>query len=135
MSALSTNTIGAGNTANGVGVLFGNTTGSNNTASGGDAHSNNTTGNLNTAAGFQALNSNDSGLENTAIGATSSARYKQDIETLANRSEGLLKLRPVTFSYKDDTAAAPHYGLIAEEVATVYPELVTRTASGEVQAV
>src|SRR5262249_31896210 len=66
---------------------------------------------------------------------TSSARYKRDIETMANRSEGLLKLRPVTFSYKDDTAAASHYGLIAEEVATVYPELVTHTASGEVQTV
>src|SRR5262245_30891250 len=65
----------------------------------------------------------------------SSARYKQDIETMANRSEGLLKLRPVTFVYKDDASAAPRYGLIAEEVATVYPELVTRTASGEVQTV
>src|SRR5262245_42236495 len=65
----------------------------------------------------------------------SSARYKQDIETMANRSEGVLKLRPVTFSYKDDASAAPRYGLIAEEVATVYPELVTRTASGEVQTV
>src|SRR5262249_10568507 len=62
---------------------------------------------------------------------TSSARYKQDIETMARRSEGVLKLRPVTFSYKTGTAAALHYGLIAEEVATVYPELVTRTASGE----
>ncbi len=66
---------------------------------------------------------------------TSSARYKREIETMASRSEGLLKLRPVTFVYKDDGAAAPHYGLIAEEVATVYPELVTRTASGEVQTV
>jgi Chaperone of endosialidase len=66
---------------------------------------------------------------------TSSARYKRDIETMASRSDGLLKLRPVTFTYKADTAAAPHYGLVAEEVATVYPELVTRTASGEVQTV
>jgi len=66
---------------------------------------------------------------------SSSVRYKRDIEVMASRSEGLLKLRPVTFSYKDDTASAPHYGLIAEEVATVYPELVTRTASGEVQTV
>ena len=65
----------------------------------------------------------------------SSARYKQDIEPIASRSEGVLKLRPVTFSYKDDASAAPRYGLIAEEVATVYPELVTRTASGEVQTV
>src|SRR5262249_9076244 len=66
---------------------------------------------------------------------TSSARYKQDIETMANRSEALLKLRPVTFYYKGDTAAVSHYGLIAEEVAAVYPELVTRTAAGEVQTV
>jgi hypothetical protein len=65
----------------------------------------------------------------------SSARYKRDIETMASRSEGLLKLRPVTFVYKDDASAAPRYGLIAEEVATVYPELVTRTATGEVQTV
>jgi len=66
----------------------------------------------------------------------SSARYKQDIEAMANRSEGLLKLRPVTFVYKDDASAAPRrFGLIAEEVAAVYPELVTRTASGEVQTV
>src|SRR5262249_36763094 len=73
---------------------------------------------------------------NGQLGVTlSSARYKQDIETMANRSEGLLKLRPVTFSYKDDTPEAPHTGLIAEEVATVYPELVTRTASGDVQTV
>ena len=66
---------------------------------------------------------------------SASARYKLDIETMASRSEVLLKLRPVTFSDKDDTASAPHYGLIAEEVATVYPELVTRTTSGEVQTV
>jgi Chaperone of endosialidase len=67
--------------------------------------------------------------------APSSARYKRDIQTMASRSDGLLKLRPVTFAYKDDAAAAPHYGLVAEEVATVYPELVTRTASGEVLTV
>jgi len=73
---------------------------------------------------------------NGQLGITlSSARYERDIEAMANRSEGLLKLRPVTFVYKDETAAAPHYGLIAEEVATVYPELVTRTASGDVQTV
>ena len=54
---------------------------------------------------------------------------------MASRSEGLLKLRPVTFSYKDGASAAPRYGLIAEEVAVVYPELVTRTASGDVQTV
>jgi hypothetical protein len=65
----------------------------------------------------------------------SSARYKQDITPMGNRSEKVLNLRPVTFAYKDDAQAVTHYGLIAEEVATVYPDLVTRTASGEVQTV
>ena len=67
--------------------------------------------------------------------APSSARYKRNIVTMASQSEGLLKLRPVTFAYKDEAASISHYGLIAEEVATVYPDLVTRTASGEVQTV
>jgi len=65
----------------------------------------------------------------------SSARYKQDIAPMGNRSEKVLDLRPVTFAYKDDARAITHYGLIAEEVATVYPDLVTRTASGDVQTV
>ena len=47
----------------------------------------------------------------------------------------MLRLRPVTFAYKEDPQRVKHYGLIAEEVATVYPELVTRTATGEVQTV
>jgi len=54
---------------------------------------------------------------------------------MGTRSAGVLQLRPVTFVYKDDTAGATHYGLVAEEVLAVYPELVTRTAAGEVQAV
>jgi Chaperone of endosialidase len=65
----------------------------------------------------------------------SSARYKQDIVPMGSRSEKVLDLRPVTFAYKDDARAITHYGLIAEEVATVYPDLVTRTASGDVQTV
>jgi hypothetical protein len=65
----------------------------------------------------------------------SSARYKRDSETMGARSEGVLKLRPVTFVYKQDGQGVRQYGLIAEEVAAVYPELVTRTATGDVQAV
>ena len=42
---------------------------------------------------------------------------------------------PVTFAYRDDAPGATDYGLIAGEVAAVYPELVTRTATGEVQTV
>ncbi len=65
----------------------------------------------------------------------SSARYKQDIAPMGSRSEKVLDLRPVTFAYRDDVKGATHYGLIAEEVAKVYPELVTHTATGEVQTV
>src|SRR4029453_2973404 len=54
---------------------------------------------------------------------------------MGSRSEKMLDLRPVTFAYKDDARAITHYGLIAEEVAAVYPDLVTRTATGEVQTV
>jgi len=66
---------------------------------------------------------------------TSSARYKQDIAAMGNTSGGVLKLRPVTFAYRSDAQHVTHYGLLAEEVAVVYPELVTRTATGDVQTV
>jgi Chaperone of endosialidase len=65
----------------------------------------------------------------------SSARYKRDIETMGTRSQGLLQLRPVTFRYKQDERGKLEYGLIAEEVAEVYPELVTRNDNGEVESV
>jgi hypothetical protein len=54
---------------------------------------------------------------------------------MGGQSEKLFQLQPVTFAYKDDAKATMHYGLIAEEVAAVYPELVTHTATGEVQTV
>jgi len=41
----------------------------------------------------------------------------------------------VTFAYRGDATGTAHYGLIAEEVAVVYPELVVREATGEVQTV
>lgn len=65
----------------------------------------------------------------------SSARYKRDIAPMGSRSEDVLKLRPVTFVYKADAQGVTHYGLIAEEVQKVYPELVTRTPTGEVQGI
>ena len=54
---------------------------------------------------------------------------------MGERSGALLQLRPVTFRYKQDPSGERQYGLVAEEVAAVYPELVTRTPSGEVQSV
>ena len=65
----------------------------------------------------------------------SSARYKREIEPMGTRSAGVLKLRPVTFAYTEDEEGVRQYGLIAEEVATVYPDLVTRTSGGQVEAV
>ena len=77
----------------------------------------------------------DMGTGQLGIGPPSSARYKQDIATMGTRSAAVLQLRPVTFTYRSEPSGTAHYGLVAEEVAAVYPELVTRTASGEVQTV
>ena len=66
---------------------------------------------------------------------SSSARFKQDIAPLAQRSEPLYQLRPVTFHYKHEPQGPTQYGLIAEEVAEVYPELVTRDADGQIDGV
>jgi len=46
-----------------------------------------------------------------------------------------MKLRPVTFRYKNDPAGTLQYGLVAEEVEKLYPELVTHAADGRVQSV
>ncbi len=58
---------------------------------------------------------------------TSSRQYKKDIEDMGDASSELMKLRPVTFHYKPEYTQGPRslqYGLIAEEVAEVYPDLV-----------
>jgi len=49
----------------------------------------------------------------------SSERFKKDIATMGQASEGILAFRPVTFHYKTDTEDTPQFGLIAEEVAKV----------------
>ena len=65
----------------------------------------------------------------------SSARYKQDIELLGGQGEKLQQLQTVMFHYKQSPQGPLQYGLIAEDVAKVYPELVTRNAKGEVEGV
>ena len=65
----------------------------------------------------------------------SSERYKTAIATMGSTSARLAKLRPVTFKLKSDADGNLQYGLIAEEVAKVYPELVTRDESGRVDGV
>jgi len=70
--------------------------------------------------------------------ASSSRRYKEDIQEMGDASKGLLRLRPVTFHYKKpdyDGSKPLEYGLIAEEVAGVYPELVVRGADGQIDSV
>jgi endosialidase-like protein len=66
---------------------------------------------------------------------SSSARYKRDIQMMGDRSRGLFQLRAVTFRYKHDPHGERQYGLIAEEVAKVYPELVTKGVDGKVDSV
>jgi len=50
-------------------------------------------------------------------------------------SEAILALKPVTFHYKSDATGTPQFGLIAEEVAQVNPDLVVRDDSGEIYTV
>jgi cytochrome c biogenesis protein ResB len=50
-------------------------------------------------------------------------------------SEAILALKPVTFRYKSDTKDTPLFGLIAEEVAEVNPDLVVRDHKGEIYTV
>jgi trimeric autotransporter adhesin len=65
---------------------------------------------------------------------TSSKRFKENVRDMGEASETLLRLRPVTFHYKaafDDGAHLLQYGLIAEEVAKVAPNLVQYDATGQ----
>jgi hypothetical protein len=69
---------------------------------------------------------------------SSSRRYKEDIRPMADASERLFKLRPVTFHYKkpDATGHKPlQFGLIAEEVAETFPELVIYNKEGQPETV
>lgn len=66
--------------------------------------------------------------------SSSSRRFKEEIEALENVAERLLDLEPVSFRYRPELVAGggdPEVGLIAEEVAEVFPELVTRDEAGE----
>jgi len=54
---------------------------------------------------------------------------------MENASEALFALKPVTFEYKSDKTNTPQFGLIAEEVAQVNPDLVVRDKNGEIYTV
>src|SRR6516164_5793113 len=67
----------------------------------------------------------------------SSERFKEAIKPMDKVSEAILALKPVTFRYKQalDPHATPQFGLIAEEVEKVNPDLVVRDADGRVNTV
>jgi hypothetical protein len=67
--------------------------------------------------------------------ASSSRRYKKEIKAMEQASEAILSLKPVTFHYKSDKTGTPQFGLIAEEVAKVNPDLVVRDENGQIYTV
>jgi hypothetical protein len=164
-NALYFNTAGAGNTASGFQALYNNTgsfniglgnqAGYNLTAgnrnidigNGGVAGESNTIriGNIQTATYIVGISGSTATggaavfvAANGKLGTvTSSRRFKKDIADMDAASEALLALRPVTFRYKPelDKAGIPQYGLVAEEVAEVNPDLVVRDENGEIYTV
>jgi hypothetical protein len=159
VNALGSNTTGDRNTANGVHALERNTTGNSNTAFGVLAGFNQTTGSGNVYIGRSVFgvagesnktyirNINITGLNGTAVTvdlntgllghATSSRRYKEEIEPMDKASEALYQLKPVTFRYKKeiDRTQSLSFGLIAEEVAEVNPDLIARDSVGKPETV
>ena len=70
------------------------------------------------------------------LGTSPSARrFKEAIQPMDKASEVILALKPVTFHYKSDKTNTPQFGLIAEEVADLDPDLVVRDDNGEIYTV
>jgi len=157
--ALGSNTTGDQNTATGVSALVNNTTGSFNTALGSEAGRDQTTGSGNVYIGRSVVgiagesdktyirNINITALDGAAVTvdvnsgllghATSSRRYKEEIKAMDKASEALYQLKPVTFHYKKEInrTQALSFGLIAEEVAEVNPDLIVRDSAGKPETV
>jgi len=163
--ALYRNKTGTNNTASGVNALLRNTSGSSNIALGDNAGSQLTTGSNNIEIGNVGIASDNNmikigtegtqaktfiaGIYNTSVtgGAVmvnasgqlgvvvSSERFKTAIAPIGANMERLSQLRPVTFKLKSDASGTVQYGLIAEEVAKVYPELVIRDENGRIDGV
>jgi hypothetical protein len=77
---------------------------------------------------------NSSGQLGTVL---SSVRFKEAIKPMGKASEGILALEPVTFRYKQelDPDGIPQFGLVAEEVEKINPDLVVRGEDGKINAV
>jgi hypothetical protein len=162
--ALYSNT-GSSNTATGVHALANSTTGSNNTGIGYHAGVNLTTGSNNIDIGSPGTAGDNNlirlGVQGTQTATfiagiyghsltgsevvvtssgelgvvSSSERFKTAIAPMGSNTEKLGQLRPVTFKLKADATGTRQYGLIAEEVAKVYPELVIRNEAGRIDGI
>jgi hypothetical protein len=66
---------------------------------------------------------------------SSSRRFKKEIKPMGKASETILALKPVTFHYKGDETNRPEFGLTAEDVAEINPDLVVRDDNGKVYTV
>jgi hypothetical protein len=153
-NALFSNTTGLRNTAVGSKALFSNTTGNFNIAVGVSAGVNVTTADNVICIGALLLGENVSNscyigsifgqtsADGTAVfinsngklgTATSSRRFKEDIKAMDKTSEALFSLKPVSFHYKKeiDPASTSQFGLVAEEVEKVNPDLVVRDKEGK----
>ncbi|PYK98370.1 MAG: hypothetical protein DME32_14375 [Verrucomicrobia bacterium] len=86
------------------------------------------------ASGIKPVYINSTGQLGTTPPA-SSARFKEAVKPMEKASEGILSLTPVTFCYKDDTEKTPQFGLIAEQVAKINPDLVVRDEAGQIYTV
>jgi hypothetical protein len=73
---------------------------------------------------------------NGKLGTTpSSRRFKDDIRPMDDASDAILALKPVTFHYKKDPDAIPQFGLVAEDVEAIDPDLVVRDKEGQANSV
>jgi hypothetical protein len=156
--ALFNNTTGGGNAAIGGDALLSNTIGGGNVALGGSAGSNATGfNNVYIGAGMEGVAGESNAcyiasifgqMVNPATGVAvfvdtngklgtvvSARRFKHDIKPMDKASEAILALKPVTFHYKSDATNTPCFGLVAEEVAEVNPNLIVRDKNGEILSV
>jgi hypothetical protein len=158
--ALIENTTGESNTALGMAALRHNTEGNGNTAIGLGAGIYQTTGGGNVyigAVGVSGIPGENNACyissifgqtspggvpvvinSNNKLGtATSSKRFKENIKSMDKASEALFSLQPVTFRYKKeiDVQGIPQFGLVAEDVEKVNPDLVVRDKEGKAYTV
>ena len=135
ITALNNNTTGSFNIALGIGAGSGVTTASNVICIGTDGNNVDNAcyiGNIfnSTSSGGIAVFVNSNGRLGTA---TSSRRFKEEIKPMDKASEAVFALKPVTFRYKKeiDAGRTSQFGLVAEEVEKVSPDLIVRDKEGK----